>query len=182
MNNLSEFVSKLTWVEYVALIALLRGCWVGSRSGAFLELLRIASYIVTVVVTFQFRGWIAEFLTVNTFMNHATANVVAIVFLFVGVLLFTKLITMLFVKVLKVSESGALNRIIGMFLGASRWLIILSIAFMVVEYLPMEALKNDIKRQSMFGPKIAEIAPTLFDFIKNLSPQAELDLNQPPTP
>lgn len=157
-------------MEYVALVAILRGLWVGGRSGFFLELLRIVSYLLTIVVTFQFQNWIADFLTVNTFMNESTANVVAIGVLFLGVLGLTKLITMLVVKVLKVSNSGGVNRLLGMTLGVVRWLIILSIAFMAINYTPMETLKKDINSRSMYGPKIGEIAPTLFDFLKNLSP------------
>ena len=181
MNNPTEFISRLSWVDYVALIAVLRGCWVGYRSGAFLELLRIVGYIAAVAVTFALRDIVTEFLTVNTFLNQATANMIAVAALFIVVLLVTKILTMMCVKVLKVSENGALNRLIGMILGVTRWLVILSLALMVINYLPAESLKADIHSRSVFGPKIAEVAPTLFDFLSNLSPQLGVDIKQKPS-
>ena len=48
---MKELISKLTCVDYIALVALLRGLYVGYRSGFFHELLRVASYLVTIVVT-----------------------------------------------------------------------------------------------------------------------------------
>jgi uncharacterized membrane protein required for colicin V production len=166
-----EFISKLTWVDYLAAIAVLRGFYVGYKSGFFPEILRIASYVITVIVTFHFKDTVAEYLTLHTFLNSSTAAIVSFVALAAGTLLLTKLVTMLFLKLLKVGDGGFFNKVIGLLLGAARWIIILSLAFMLIDYSPLQALKNDIKTRSVTGPTIASIAPQLFDFLSGISPQ-----------
>jgi uncharacterized membrane protein required for colicin V production len=158
-------------VEYLAAAAVLRGFYVGYRSGFFPELLRIAAYLLTVIVTLYFHPSFTEMITLHTFLNQGTANVVSFATLFFGLLLVTKLITMLFVKVLKPGEGGAANRLSGLAIGGCRWLILLSLVFMLIEYSPLEVIRKDIASRSVVGPPVASIAPTIFDFLSNLSPQ-----------
>src|SRR4051812_40118990 len=114
---------RLTWVDYVVFFALLRGFYVGYREGIFPELLRIASYMLTVLVAFYFYEQVAQQLTLRTFMNNATATAVAFVALVVTVFLVTKLLRMLLLKLLKVGEGGFFLRTVGLLLGGLRWLI-----------------------------------------------------------
>ena len=168
---MTETISRLTWVDYVALIAVLRGLWVGYKSGLFPELLRIAAYLVTVIVTFRFHEPVAQYLTLKTFLNLTTATAVSFFLLLVSVFIVTKLLTMLFLKLLKVGEGGFFYRLLGAVLGVCRWIILLSLIFMAIDYSPLSPLKTDIHNRSVTGPKVALIAPTLFDFLSKLSPQ-----------
>ena len=168
---MKEFISRLTWVDYVAAIAVLRGCYVGYRSGFFPELLRIAAYLVTVVLTFHFNESIAQFLTVKTFLNYASAKTLSFGGLLLGLFFLTKLLVMLLLRLLKVGEGGFVYRLLGSVLGVCRWVILLSLLFMAIEYSPLAPLKADIQERSLTGAKIASIAPMIFDFVSNLSPQ-----------
>jgi membrane protein required for colicin V production len=171
---LKEFISRLTWVDYIVLIAVLRGCYTGYKSGLFPELLRIAAYLVTVVVTLQFYEPLAQFLTVRTFLNFGTASTISFFTLLAGVFFATKLLMMLVLKLLKVGEGGLLNRLVGTLLGAARWILLLSLAFMLVEYSPLTVLRTDIQNRSAVGPKISLVAPTIFEFLSALHPQLAL--------
>jgi len=166
-----ELVSRLTWVDYLAFVAVLRGCYVGYRSGLFPEVLRIIAYVVTVVVTFRFHEEFAQLLTLKTFLNQTTSDALSFFLLIVGVFGLTKLVTLLFLKLLKVGDGNFFYRTTGMILGACRWVILLSLIFMLMDYLPLDTLRKDIRERSVTGPKIAAIAPVLFDFLSTLSPQ-----------
>lgn len=168
---MKELISKLTWVDCLALIAVLRGFYVGYRSGLFAELLRIAAYVVTLVVTFRFQTELAQLLTLKTFLNQATSDALAFTLLLAGVFILTKVATWLLLKLLKVGDGNFFYRSAGMILGACRWVILLSLVFMLMERLPMESLSKDIRERSVTGPKISRIAPVLFDFLSTLSPQ-----------
>ncbi|MBI3252337.1 MAG: CvpA family protein [Candidatus Omnitrophica bacterium] len=143
----------------------------GYRSGFFPELLRIFSYLVTVIVTFHFHESLAQFLTLKTFLNETTAEAAAFGGLLIAVFLVTKLLTMLVLKLLKVGEGGFFYRILGAAVGACRWVVLLSLIFMWIGYLPMASLKSDIHERSLTGQKVSQIAPLLFDFLSKLSPQ-----------
>lgn len=168
---MKEFISRLTWVDYLALIAILRGCYVGYRSGFFPELLRIAAYLVTVIVTLRFHEALAQQLTLKTFMNDATAGIVSFLLILVVVFLITKLMTVLFLRMLKLGEGSFIYRLMGMALGACRWIILLNLGFMLIDASPLTPLKTDIHQRSVVGQKISIIAPTLFDFLSAISPQ-----------
>ena len=171
---MKEFFLKLTWVDYIALIAVLRGCYVGYRSGFFPELLRIAAYLFTVIMTLQFHEPFTQFLTLKTFLNYTTASALAFFSLLVGVFFLTKLLIMLLLRLLKVGEGGFIYRLTGMVIGACRWMILLSLIFMLINLSPLTVLKTDIQDRSYVGPKIQRVAPLLFDFLSNLSPQLSL--------
>ena len=168
---MKEFISRLTWVECIAILAVLRGGYTGFRSGFFPELLRSAGYLVTVIVTFHFHGSLARTLTLNTFLNEGTASAVSLVLLLGSVFLVTKLLTMLVLRMLKVGEGGFLYRVAGAVFGAGRWIILLSLIFMMIDHLPLGPLKTDIHERSVAGPVISRVAPSLFDFLSALSPQ-----------
>lgn len=174
---MKEFASRLTWVDYVALIVVLRGIYVGFRSGLFPELIRIASYLATFVVTFRFYEPLAQYLTLNTFLNSSVATAVAFVAILLGTFLATKLAAMLLLKLLKVGEGGVLIRLLGAGIGACRWVILLSFLFMVIDHSPLAQLKKDIHTRSLTGQKISAIGPALFDFLANVSPQLSVPKN-----
>jgi uncharacterized membrane protein required for colicin V production len=171
---LKEFLSKLTWVDYLAALAVLRGIYVGFRSGFFPELLRLASYLVTALVTFRFYEEASQYLTLHTFLNSTTATAVAVVVLLGSTLLATKLLTMLILKLLKIGEGGFFVRVIGAAMGGCRWLVLLSLIFMLIDRSPLSGLKSDVHRNSVSGQRIYDIAPTLFGFLSSVSPKLGL--------
>ena len=168
---MKELIASLTWVDYLTAIAVVRGCYVGFRSGLFPELLRIAEYLVTVVVTFRFYEPLAQLLTLKTFLNISTATTVSFSTLVIGVFIAAKLVTLMLLKLLKVGEGAFFYRLTGLFFGACRWVVILSLVFMLIDHLPLGVLKADIHERSLVGPKVSKVAPMLFDFLSMLSPQ-----------
>lgn len=174
---MKELISRLTWVDYLAFVAVLRGCYVGYRSGLFPEILRIVGYVVTVVITFRFHEEFAQFLTLKTFLNQTTSDALSFFLLIAGIFGLTKLVTVLFLRLLKVGDGNFIYRATGMILGACRWVMLLSLMFMVIDHLPVDTLKKDIRERSVTGPKIVTIAPILFDFLSTLSPQLAVPKN-----
>lgn len=165
----------MTWVDYVTLAAAIWGAVVGYRSGLFPELLRVAVYLVTVIVTFKFHEPLTQALTLKTFLNHTTAGVLAFTALLAGTFVLLKILTILLLKLLKIGEGGLFYRVIGALIGCCRWIILLSLIFMLIDHSPLEPLKADIHRRSVAGPRVMKIAPTLFDFLSKLSPQFAIE-------
>lgn len=166
-----EFIARLTWVDYIALVAVVWGFFVGYKGGLFPEILRVVVYLVTVIVTLRFRAPLTDYLTLKTFLNSAIAGAVAFAVLLVGVFFLLKLVTLILLKLLKIGEGGFFYRLIGGLFGACRWVILISLVFMLIDNSPLTPLKTDIHQRSVTGPKLAKIAPVLFDFLSSLSPQ-----------
>jgi len=171
---LKDFLMRLTWVDYIMAIALLRGFYVGYRGGVFPELLRIASYIITVLTAFYFYEWLAHEITLKTFLNDTTATGIAFIALLAAGFLVTKLVCMLLLKLLKVGEGGVGLRLVGLALGGLRWIILLSFIFMLIDHSPLTQLKKDIHTRSVAGEEVSRVGPVIFDFMSHLSPQLGL--------
>ena len=169
---MKELLAKLTWVDCLVFLAVLRGCYGGYRSGFFPELLRIVGYLLTAMVTLRYQEALAQYLTLKTFLNLTTATAVAFAALLIGVFLITKLFVMILLKLFKVGEGAFFYRLLGMVMGACRWLVLLSLLFMLIERMPfLAALKTDIQERSFVGPSLSRVAPVLFDFLSKISPQ-----------
>ena len=177
---MSEFISRLTWVDYIALVAVLWGFYIGYKSGLFPELLRIVAYLATVIVTLRFREPLAQYLTLKTFLNDTTANALAFFVLLLGVYFLLRLLTIILLKLLKIGQGGFFYRLIGALIGGCRWVILLSLVFMLIDNSPLTPLKTDIHQRSLSGPQVARIAPTLFDFLSTLSPQLAVQAKKAP--
>ncbi len=169
---MKDFVSRLTLVDCIVFLAVLRGGFIGYKSGIFPELLRITSYLITAMVTYRFFEPIAQFLTLNTFLNQISAEAVAISALLSLTFLLTKLLTVLLLRMLKLGEGNAASRLIGVLMGICRWLMLLSLIFMLIDRTPFDPLKADIHERSLTGPVIAQIAPVTIEFLSGFLPQS----------
>ena len=163
--------SKLTWADYVALVALLRGLYIGYKSGFFHELLRLVCYIITIAVTFLFYQSFAQKLTLDTPLNQTMAEIIAFCAVLIVTYFMTVVVRLIIVKLLKVGEGGAVNRILGMTIGAVRWLLLMSFLFMAVDHSPLKQLQEDVHTRSLTGDKIAMAAPMLLEYLSQLSPE-----------
>ncbi len=171
---MKELVARLTWVDYLTAIAILRGIYIGYKTGLFQEILRVITYLASVIVTLLFYGMIAQQLTLTTFLNESASRIVAFAVLLAVALLVTKLLSRALLKLMKIGEGSPLARIAGALLGACRWVLLLSLTFMLIDHLPLSSLKTDIHTRSLAGPRVVQIAPTLFEFMNSLSPKLAL--------
>ncbi len=168
---MKELISKITWVDLIAALALVRGIYVGLRKGFFSELLRLLAYVGTLAAAIYLYKPAGEYLTLNTFLNERAARAVAFVVLFVLFYLATKLIVALLHKLLKVGEGGAVNRMLGAIAAVCRWVVILSLVLTLIDRSPLEPLKKDIHDRSITGQAISQVVPSLFEFMGTFSPQ-----------
>ena len=123
------------------------------------------------VVTFRFQAFVGEYLTLHTALNETTAGAVAFCLIFIVVLGLLKVVMILLLRMLKVGDGGLLNKIVGMVLGSCRWLLILSLAFVAIGQSPLNTLKTDIEEDSVVGPQLVQVAPTLFGFLSSIAPE-----------
>ncbi len=166
---MKDFVSSLTWVDWLALGALLWGLFIGSRSGIFKELLRFVVYVLALLGSYFLYQPIGEYLTLHTFLNDNSAKALAFAASVIALFILGKLLTMLILKMLKTSEKGAANRIGGALLGASRMLVLLSFVFLIVDHSPLSQLKKDLHSRSLTGPYLTPVAPTIVEFVTQFS-------------
>ena len=167
---MKEMLSRLTWVDYIALVAALRGLYVGYKAGFFQELLKAVSYVLTMVLTLHFYEALAQQLVLHSSLNESTASIAAFAGLIVGIYAACFVIRKVLAKVLKMGE-GPAQKLFGALLGGARLLVLLSFFFMLVDATPLKELKTDVHTRSLTGPIISQAAPALYEFLSNVSPE-----------
>ena len=170
---MKEFISSLTWVDYVTLLAFLRGAYVGYRWGFFPELLRIVNYLACLLAALFFYEPLGQVLTLKTFLNVTMANAISYAGILVGVFIVGLILRLLILRVSKAGEGGFASRLAGMIAGAGRWLLLLSFLFFLIDHSPLERLKSDIHTRSYAGEAISTAAPVLYDYLSKISAQAK---------
>ena len=150
----------------------MRGFYVGYRDGFIHELLRVVSYLVTIVGTLFLVETVSQLLTMHTFLNVSTARVVTFCVLLIVLFLLAKVFQFILVKMLKAGEGGMISRLFGAALGGVRLLFMLSFLFMAVDaFPPLKQLQADVHKRSLTGDTVAQAAPTLMEFMAQLSPK-----------
>ena len=152
----------------------MRGFYVGYKDGFMHELLRVVSYLVTIVGTLFLYESVSQLLTMHTFLNMPTARIAAFCVLITLIFLVTKVFQYILLKLLKVGEGGLFNRLLGMALGGARLLLLLSFIFMLVDAFPVKQLQEDVHKRSLTGDTVSQAAPMLMEFLAQLSPQLRL--------
>ena len=167
MTQIQEFISTLNWVDYVIVVAFLRGAFVGYRSGFMAELLRIFVYGATGFIAFQFGPMLAPYLENHLSLEpELTRQLGTVLAAFVSFLLLRFLVVVI-LRVVKAGE-GFVYNLAGMAIGIVRWAVVLSALFLVVHQSGIAALIRDIEQESRFAPPILPIARTAFDSLSGL--------------
>lgn len=155
-------------------IALFRGGYVGYKSGVIAEVLRIAGLIFAIVVTFYYYLSFARTITLYTVFSYLHSQVAAVLLIALAVLIAAKLISSIVLKIFKVTEGGGIiSRSSGMVSGMARWVLLVSLFFLLFEFFPADSLRLDIHQRSYSGAEVAKIAPQLFDFLSTLVTQVQ---------
>lgn len=168
---MKDFFSRLSWADYILAACVLRGLFVGYKSGIFAELLRSLAHLSSVIAALIFRDTAAQYLTLNTFMNESTARLTGFAVCFTASFFATLFLRKAIIKILKVGEGDGLQKILGASLGAARWVVLLSLVFMAVQHSPLKQLQTDIQQRSLTGAAVSQVAPALFGFTGQLTAQ-----------
>ena len=168
---MKDFFARLSWADYIAAACVIRGLYVGYKSGIFAELLRSIAHLCSVVAALYFQDRAAGYLTLNTFMNESTARIAGFAVCFVVLFIATLLLRRAIIKILKVGEGDGLQRLLGALLGGARWIVLLSLVFMAVGNSPLSQLQKDVQERSLTGAAISRVAPALFGFTGQLTAQ-----------
>ena len=160
-----EFLSTFNWVDWVIIVGLLRGAWMGHKTGIFKELLRLMSYFVTLFCIVQYASRLV--LYIQSYwppFTGAWAEIAGGAAVGVAAFLACKLVTMIICKLVKSGE-GFLYSFLGVFAGMTRWALVMSAVMMFLSQANFTLVAEDVENVSRLAPYIRPIAPTAFEYI-----------------
>ena len=175
IQQVSDFLQTLSWVDYLIAIGIGRGIVVGYKSGGFVELIRYVNLALTLAVIVAFYATLAAYAQSHTLLSADLSQKSVIVLL--GLITFM-LLTWISGLVLKVAsmDNNWVMKFIGVALGGLRWAMLISFALLVINSLQIFVIGKDVLDRSRWGGAIEPIAPAVVDFANGVVPRAALNL------
>ena len=169
LSAIKEFILTLNWVDYIIVIAFLRGAFVGYHSGLLSELLIVFTYGSAIVGAIGFSPFLGQLIEKQLPVEGMVANTAAAFIVFIIIFLVFRLASVILLKLAPPGE-GSLLRLVGLFIGVIRWAVILSALFMFVDRTHITIIHEDIIYKSRFAQPLLPIAPTTVEYLSSILP------------
>lgn len=175
IQQVSDFLQTLSWIDYVIAIGVVRGIVVGYKSGGFVELIRWVVLFLTLASLVAFTATLAAYVKNHTLLSEGVAEKTVIVALGLLTFMLLKGITGVILKFASM-ENNWVMKVLGITLGGLRWVVLLSFGLYVVAALKLPVISKEALETSRWGGAVEPIAPSVVDFATGIVPKATLNL------
>lgn len=157
-------VSRINWVDIITLIIIIRTAYMGLDEGCSVEIFKFLGIVLALAGSLNFYTPIGQFLNEHSFLPLGLAQILSFLGLvFIAVIIF-KLIHLLFKALVKAEFVKWLDKSGGLILGILRGILISSLVFITLLFLPWDYSNYSIRERSLSGPPILKIAETFYYF------------------
>lgn len=153
---------KFNWVDVVILLTVVRGIYVGYKSGLSQEFFRFLALIAAYYSALIFHADAARFIAEHSLIKEKWALLIAFIgvatFFFVLVIVLFKLLQ----KWVRLEFANNLNTYGGALAGGLRGLIIVSLILFALFFIPDQFVKRQIYTNSFLGYYAIEYTPNIY--------------------
>lgn len=143
---------------------------IGFKNGIIREVFRLFGLILAIFVAFTYFELFKDWITSTTGILPSYALIISFLVLFFSVILLIHIAIWLIEYVLKISFLSLTNRILGSFFGVLKAGLLLSLAVLFLATLDIPS--QETKESSFTYTTIERIAPTLYDGVMSIYPDA----------
>lgn len=146
----------------------------GFRHGLIKSLASLAALILGIYGGIKLAGYAADILTQHIDLSPEYLFVIGFIIVFIIVVILVSLIGKLLDKVITMAALGFINKILGLFFGIAKGLLILSIIIYLYDFFDPDAklIKQETRDDSFFYEPIGAIAPALLMNIRDFNPDS----------
>lgn len=162
-------MSRVNWVDALAIIIILRSTYIGAIRGLLGELFYILGIFLAIIFGLHFYIPIANFMNVNLFIP---LNIAYLLSFLLASFLTHLFIVMLYnsirnMKIVKIEASHGISRVGGTLMGFIKGFAVVSIMFLLMLLIPIQYITDSAKERSFLGPYF--IKSGVFMYEKTLS-------------
>ena len=171
-DDLLEFWRRLSWIDFVVFVIIVRAIYVGSKRGLIPELTTLVGLVVAQVVSLQHAGSIVSLLAerVHLPVPEEWLRLFFVGALFIATYLVFGLIQRGLSKLLRLETATGINQWGGLLLGFLRGGFITSLVLGVLLNSPSSLLEKGIKEGSLTGPYMIQVAPKVYETVLQVYP------------
>ena len=166
------FIHRINWVDIIVITLLIRSSYIGWRRGLIGEIFAFLGIIAALFISIYYYNKLAQFLSAHSFLTLAVAGVISFLGLVILTLIAFKLLNKALQVIVKIRLKGAFERAGGLILGFSQGCILSSLLVLALVLLPSSYAQNSVKEKSVLGKLALKLAPTLYQKVAKIPPEA----------
>lgn len=171
----------MNYIDIIISVLLLLAIYKGFKNGLIKELISLISLVVGIYIAVNFSFYLEKHLAKSLSKYEEFVSIISFVLVFLIVFLSLKLAGVLMSKLAKSLQLGLLNKVLGLFFGLSKALLIISIILFEINHLsetfgnilPKKQIKESVLYQPVYNivPAISPIAKKKLGWPKNFKKQ-----------
>jgi len=162
---------KFNWVDIFFVILLFRTCYIGFKNGLLPEFFKFLGLFLAFVLSFDNYILVSDFLAKHIKLTGLKADITAFIFIFLIVLLASKLLAILANKLLGNSENVSLaNKIAGLILGVARGILLIGLVYILFTHSLVNYFYKSAKEKSFSAPYASLAAPFAYNIGMSVYP------------
>jgi len=166
---------KFNWIDILFVTLLFRIGYVALKDGILLEFFRVLGLLIAFILSFNNYTLIGDFLSNHTKWTGTGPGIASFLLIFLSVLFIVKIFSRIANLFLAGGNISITNRLIGFILGLGRWLLSISLIYILAINTPFEYLSKSVRARSFSGKYIANIAPGVYKICIDFYPWSKVE-------
>ncbi len=151
------------WVDIVTILVAIILIYKSYQQGLLNSAFRLAGLVLGIIVAANLGAWASDLLIMQFSWTQQIADIVGYIAIFVIVILIAQIVGYFLRTIIHAIKLGWLDKIGGLFLGALKAAIIMSMIFWLLLAIPSDTLGKDIQEKSFSYKLLGGFAPSLYE-------------------
>jgi membrane protein required for colicin V production len=151
------------WIDIVTILVAVILIYKSYQQGLLNSAFRLVGLVIGIIVAANLGAWASDILIMQFAWTQQVADIVGYIAIFIIVIIVAQVIGYFLKTIIHAIKLGWLDRLGGLFLGALKAAIIMSLIFWVLMAIPSDSLGKDIKERSLSYKLLGGFAPSLYE-------------------
>ncbi len=151
------------WVDIITILVALILIYKSYQQGLLNSAFRLAGLVLGIIVAANLGAWASDILIMQFNLSPQAADIIGYALIFIVVILIAQLAGYFLRTIIHAIKLGWLDRLGGLFLGALKAAIIMSLIFWLLLAIPSDTLGSDLKDKSVSYRLLGNFAPSLYE-------------------
>jgi membrane protein required for colicin V production len=159
----------MNFIDLILILIILLFAIQGFRKGLIYEIASLAGLILGIYASFHFAGYLEGYLTEYLNVPEKYSTVTAFILIFLLVVIVLHLVGKIIENIIDLVALGFLNKLAGSVFGLAKGIVLLSLAFLVLNHFDNEMISKENKEKSFLYKPIESVAPLLWEGFEKYS-------------
>lgn len=170
---MQELLSKINWVDIFIAILLIRGTYIGAKTGFIWGFFKLFGISVVSILAIQNYSFLAEYISYYTPLSLKTAEFLSFLFITVVGLLIFMLLRVILQRILKIEFAKLIEKPGGIIIGFIYSCVFVSIILVNLTLTPISYIGRSITERSIAGEPFLKVVPQIYNTVMSCYPDIE---------